>query len=134
MALHGWFETENGLYIKREGVCEMEEVMRCGKSILGEKFCKTAELLFLAVLTIICGVSASNYFSSDSDFEENSCKYYTSVEIEAGDSLWSIASEYMTEEYENVQDYVDEIKSLNRLANDKIHAGKYLVIPYYSRQ
>lgn len=31
-------------------------------------------------------------------------KYYTSVEIESGSSLWEIAEEYMTEEYDSVED------------------------------
>lgn len=63
---------------------------------------------------------------------KTSYKYYTSIEIEAGDSLWSIASEYMTEEYDSVQEYVDEVKALNGLVDDKIHSGQYLTIPYYS--
>lgn len=61
-------------------------------------------------------------------------KSYTSIEIQSGDSLWSIASEYMTEEYGSVQEYMKEIKSLNGLRSDEIHAGKFLVVPYYIRQ
>lgn len=58
-------------------------------------------------------------------------KYYTSIEIQPGDSLWSIASEYMSEEYESVQEYIEDIKELNGMGTDEIHAGKFIIIPYY---
>ena len=61
-----------------------------------------------------------------------SYKYYTSIQIEKGDTLWSIADTYMTSEYDSIQDYIREIKELNHLGPDDIHAGQYLTIPYYS--
>lgn len=53
--------------------------------------------------------------------------------IEQGDSLWSIAEEYVDyDHYDDIRDYVDEVISINDL-NDKnsITAGCNLVIPYY---
>ena len=63
-----------------------------------------------------------------------SFKYYTSVEVEYGDTLWGIASNYMTEEYRSLQDYIEEIKTLNGLQSDMIRSGQFLVIPYYSSE
>lgn len=59
-------------------------------------------------------------------------KYFTSIMIESGDTLWSIANENMTEEYASVQDYIDEVKTINNLHEDYITAGCYIVIPYYA--
>ncbi|MCI8301095.1 MAG: LysM peptidoglycan-binding domain-containing protein [Lachnospiraceae bacterium] len=59
-------------------------------------------------------------------------KYYTSLEIKKGDTLWSIASEYGIDAYSDLQTYVAEVKALNNLKGDTIHSGQFLVIPYYS--
>ena len=61
-------------------------------------------------------------------------KYYTSISIQAGDTLWSIAEEYQTEEYATLKEYVREIKYCNNLFSDRITEGKYLLIPYYAEE
>ena len=62
----------------------------------------------------------------------NTAKYYTTVQVDAGDSLWSIAGEYMTPEYEDMDDYIAEIKEVNGLNGNLILQGSYLNIPYYA--
>jgi len=64
--------------------------------------------------------------------EQGRTKYFKSIEIEAGDSLWSIAETYMSEEYDNITEYIDELKSMNGLTEDTIHEGRCLVVAYYS--
>ncbi len=59
------------------------------------------------------------------------CKYYTSIEVSVGDSLWSIAEEYMDAGNQSVYDYIDEIKAINGLKSDQIRAGEYLMVSYY---
>lgn len=60
-------------------------------------------------------------------------KYYKSIEIAKGDTLWSIAKENIdTNHYKNVHEYVDEIKAMNAMKSDHIISGNYIVIPYYS--
>ena len=59
------------------------------------------------------------------------CKYYTSIEVSVGDSLWSIAEEYMDAGNQSVYDYIDEIKEINGLKSDQIRAGEYLMVSYY---
>ena len=55
----------------------------------------------------------------------------TSVQIEEGDSLWSLATEYYTAEFSSVADYMSEIKRLNGLSSDMLYAGNYILIPQY---
>jgi uncharacterized membrane protein YvbJ len=59
-------------------------------------------------------------------------KLVTSVEIEKGDTLWSIASRYITEEYDDINDYIKELKNSNGLTSDTIHAGNFIIVPYYA--
>ncbi|PXV95550.1 LysM domain-containing protein [Lachnotalea glycerini] len=59
-------------------------------------------------------------------------KYYTSIQIQKGDTLWELADNYITSEYNSYNDYIDEVKNINSLESDKIHEGQYLTVPYYS--
>ena len=61
-------------------------------------------------------------------------KYYTSIQIHSGDSLWSIAETYMTGEYQNIYDYIDEVREINHLSGDYLQAGSKLCVPYYSSE
>lgn len=59
-------------------------------------------------------------------------KYYTSFKVEDGDTVWSIAKEYYTVDYKDMNEYIYEIKSMNHLSDElTIHEGAYLTIPYY---
>ncbi len=59
-------------------------------------------------------------------------KLVASVEIKKGDTLWSIANRYMSEEYKDLDEYVEEIMDSNGLSSDRIHAGNYIIVPYYA--
>ena len=59
------------------------------------------------------------------------CKYYKSIEITDGDTLWSIAKENMSEEYDSVYAYIEEVMEMNNLESDQIHSGQYLTVAYY---
>ena len=61
-------------------------------------------------------------------------KYYTSIEIGEGSSLWDIAEEYITDEYKSIEEYIEEVKEINHLEEDLIYEGAYLCIPYYSSE
>ena len=61
-------------------------------------------------------------------------KYYTSIQVGHGDTLWEIANAHMPPEYESVHAYMKEICETNNIADDAIHAGQYLTIPYYSHE
>ena len=62
-------------------------------------------------------------------------KYYTNVEIQPGDTIWDLASDYMDEHYESREDYIREVQELNSIASiDDIVSGQYLILPYYSTE
>lgn len=88
--------------------------------------------LILAI-AVICSI---NFFminaKASSQQEAAVYKYYTSVTVEAGETLWDIAGIYMSDEFSSVQKYIDEVKSINHLTNNKIYAGEELIVPYYS--
>lgn len=56
---------------------------------------------------------------------------YTSIQVENGDSLWSIASRYANKSPMDIRRYVEELKRINQLTGDTIHAGNYLMVVYY---
>lgn len=59
-------------------------------------------------------------------------KYFTNVIVKDGESLWSIANEYMDEaHYSSIYEYVDELKQVNGLTSDKIYEGQSLIVIYY---
>jgi len=60
-------------------------------------------------------------------------KYYKSIRIEYGDTLWDIAKQYMDGHYESIYEYIDEITEINGLVSDNIHEGCYLTIVYYDK-
>ena len=94
-------------------------------------------LLLTTVLLITIGsmVFGSIFSSAQSSADESGIqyKYYKSIEIKKGDSLWSIANEYNPDKF-NTQGYIDEIKELNSLESDTIHAGQHLLVIYYDTE
>ena len=85
-------------------------------------------LLFILVFTFctLCfgGVGASAG-------EKPRTAYYTTVTVQPGDSLWSLAERYAPA-YSDLQDYVDQLRNINRIRRgDLIRAGEQLVIVYY---
>jgi cell division protein YceG involved in septum cleavage len=59
-------------------------------------------------------------------------KLVACIEVKKGDTLWSIASAYYTEEYDDVNEYIDEIMDSNGMVSDEIHTGNYIIVPYYA--
>ena len=58
-------------------------------------------------------------------------KYYTSVTVQPGDTLWSIAQQYAPE-YSDIREYVEQLMKINQLHNtESLKAGPSLVIVYY---
>ena len=61
-------------------------------------------------------------------------KYYTTVTVEDGDTLWTLADAYMDDQYQNKREFITEVKQLNQIDENRIHEGTQLVIPYYSAE
>ena len=58
-------------------------------------------------------------------------KYYTSIRLEEGDTLWTIADRYSANSGKSREDYVRELRFMNSLTDDTIHTGNYLTVSYY---
>ena len=89
-------------------------------------------LLIMISLGIILGTSVNTLASSKADIASYN-KYYKSIRVEAGDTLWTIADEYIADFNIDKQDYIAEICSINEICEDEIHAGDYIVVAYYSQ-
>lgn len=61
-------------------------------------------------------------------------KYYTVVEADQGDSLWTIAEDHMSPGYQDCNDLIDEMASINHLNGTHIEAGQKIVVPYFSTE
>lgn len=95
------------------------------------------KLLVLCIATVFIVFAACALFGNilssahDSRLDETTnYKYYTSIDIHPGDTLWDIAEAYMTEDYESVSEYVQALKDMNSLSSDKIVAGQKLIVAY----
>lgn len=84
-----------------------------------------AGLMFTIFLCIHSTVDAA---------ETKRYKYYTHILIEKGDSLWDIAGEYASDEYDSRDEYIKELCNINHLSGETIYAGELLVIPYYDEK
>ena len=84
------------------------------------------------MVLLICVLYGSFFVSAHEDTDDTDVvyKYYKSIEIQPGDTLWDIAESTMTSEYDSVQEYVQVLKEMNNLDSDDIQAGQYLMIAY----
>ena len=96
----------------------------------------TKFLLMLMVLAaVVCVILFSNKNIASADETGNNVtltKYYKTITIEKGDTLWSIANEYMSGEYRTTKEYVKELRSMNGLHSDNITSGEKLVVAYFA--
>ena len=95
--------------------------------------CKKLYFCFAVIMMIGLFIFLDNSYQIDAE-STSSCRdlKVTSVQVEDGDSLWSIAKSYYNDSYEDISAFVQVIKKTNGLDNDKIYEGSYLVVPYYS--
>lgn len=99
---------------------------------------KNIALLFLSTIilsTLLVFLASMSIQASDMEHQSPmSYKYFKSIYISQGDTLWSIAEENMDEHYADINDYINEVKSMNSLTSDHIVCGSYLIVPYFSNE
>jgi len=91
------------------------------------------QLITLSIIVLLgagfLGNSIMNTMAGE--MEEVSEKYYTSIEIQKGDSLWSISERYRENSGLTTAQYMKELKNMNGLKEDIIHSGQYLTVMYF---
>lgn len=90
--------------------------------------------VFILILVII--FIGTGFFSKAETqaAEVPAYKYYKSIEIQSGDTLTAIANTYISDQYSDINSYIEEVESINGLTSTTIHAGQYLTVPYYSSE
>ena len=98
-------------------------------------------LIVTVILVLVLGFNFGTLLSSahnSSDEEPVNYKYYKSIQIEKGESFWSIAEEYMnSDEYDSIYDYMEELMEVNQLNTtqiDHLQEGDYLTVIYYDSE
>ncbi len=99
-------------------------------------------LLTVVVIILLAGLGVMLFGMKASAAEEPVVpkqKCFTSVMIGCGESLYDIAERYMDDAYyDDLEDYVDEVCSINHLdrlnwaSSKALNAGNYIIVPYYS--
>ena len=89
-------------------------------------------IILVVALGILLGSSMNAIASAKADPAAYN-KYYKTVRVEYGDTLWTIADEYVEGFNLSKSDYIKEVCQINSISEDNIHAGDYIVVPYYSQ-
>ena len=91
------------------------------------------KLIFgLSLILIICIIFGVNNKKQNPEAATSNQKYYACITIDEDETLWTIAEEHYSEEYNSYQEYIDEVKFINNLTDDTIYRGAKLVSPYYA--
>lgn len=98
-----------------------------------------SRILFTIVITLLVLVIMFLFNSlrteATEQIPETTYKYFTYHQIEKGDTLHDLAKEYISYEfYDNLQEYIEEVREINHLKDDVIISGQMLVIPYFSTE
>ena len=88
-------------------------------------------VIFTAALTAVLSLSGRTVNTKAAE-DRAGTKYYKSVMVQSGDTLWSIADKYMDDiEYIDERDFIKEVKSINHMDSDNISYGTYIIVPYF---
>ena len=94
--------------------------------------------MIMSLLTVFLVLGCSGLFfgfksKAQSSDEHIPCKYYKSVMVRSGDTMWDYADLYADREfYDSYDSYIKEVMNMNGLSNDHIQSGQYILLPYYS--
>lgn len=109
-----------------ESLRKREAVVRRQRGLLA------VVVILIVAFGILLGTSINALASSEKDIASYN-KYYVSIRVESGDTLWTIADEYIEGFNLSKSDYIAEVCQINGISEDNIHAGDYIVVPYFSQ-
>ncbi|MBQ7077763.1 MAG: LysM peptidoglycan-binding domain-containing protein [Lachnospiraceae bacterium] len=96
---------------------------------------KTIAYLFLLIivsLLIVLTIIKINKTNTKAFASLNGEYSYSSVMVEEGDTLYSIARKYSTEYPGSTDAFIREVRTVNNLNSDNIYAGQYIIIPVFN--
>lgn len=94
--------------------------------------------MMMSLLTVLLVLGCSGLFfgfksKAQSGDERIPCKYYKSVMVRSGDTIWDYADLYADWDfYDSHDSYIREVMNMNGLADEHIQSGQYILLPYYS--
>lgn len=119
------FTSNNGSRVIRPGHLDRRQVQVRVTASPTRIFVRRATALLVlaaAVWALLFGQSA--IASNTPGANATSFSYVT---VEAGDTLWSLAETYATDE--DARDWIQDLASLNALASAEIYPGQKLALP-----
>ena len=91
-------------------------------------------MVFICVMVLSCFFGKTLVMANVEESSETYNRYYTELEVQSGDTLWSIAKEYSKNSGMEIREYIREIKHMNRMISDDLIAGDSLTIVYFADQ
>lgn len=88
-------------------------------------------IIFILSLSIMRGfitLAKENKKEAPYSVCSDSFKYYKTIVIRPGETLWSIAETYCTDDCRTLTDYIDILKEMNHLKGDTIYAGERILV------
>lgn len=91
-----------------------------------------AGLVFM-LISFTCG-SMIKGIAASAQTEQTDYKYFKSVRISAGDTLYSIADSYYSQDYyDDMEEYLKEVCRTNHIDDrNSLVAGDHIIMPYYA--
>ncbi len=91
-------------------------------------------MLVMFVMVLSCFFGKTLVMASEEESSVVYERYYTDIEIEAGDTLWSIAKTYNENSGMEIREYIRVLKQMNGMVSDTIAAGDSLTIVYFAEE
>ncbi|MGL5259281.1 MAG: hypothetical protein ACRC7V_04150 [Lachnospiraceae bacterium] len=87
------------------------------------------------IITITSSFLTTHIFASEGPDNAITYKYYKSIVVEYGMTVWDYAIESKDEYQGTTTSYIKEVSHINSLdENYKIEAGRRLIVPYHSTE
>ena len=88
-------------------------------------------IIILLMIALVSVVKTFVQSSSVVNAETKRDLHCVSVCVDSNDTLWSLAEEYYSDEYNSIDNLIHEIKTINHMGSDQVNVGNYIIIPYY---
>lgn len=89
---------------------------------------RTRFTIFVAIMIILL-TSVANFALGLSTADSYTIMEYMDIEISSGDTLWSIAGTYMSDEYSDIREAVYKLCKINDITADQLYVGMTIKVP-----